>query len=348
MRKYLIILACLFITFQQLFAKETRLNVVTTTTDLKSIAESIGGEHLSITSICDGNQDPHFIQAKPFYMVRTRDADLWIRIGMELEIGYEEPIIDGSRNTKIRIGQDGHLDASENILRLEVPTTQKVDRAMGDIHPLGNPHYWLDPYNGRIVAQNIAERLKKLAPEYKETFDNNYQVFIRRLDEAMFGEELVKQMGGDKLWELELAGKLDEFLAKTNELRTANNKPRLKLGGWALKMSPHRGGKIVTYHRSWSYFANRFGLIVAEELEPKPGIPPSPKHLVEVIKKVKSEEVKILLMENFYSLNAPEFVSKKTGIRVVPVANSVGGEDTAGDYISMINNIVEKISVAFK
>lgn len=348
MRKYLVILIVLLITWQLAFAKEERINVVTTTTDLKSIAEAISGEYVSITSICDGNQDPHFIQAKPVYMIRARDADLWIRIGMELEIGYEEPIIDGARNPKIRIGTPGHLDASENIIRLEVPTTQKVDRAMGDIHPLGNPHYWLDPYNGRIVAQNITERLKKLAPEYKETFDNNYQSFIRRLDEAMFGGDLVNAAGGNKLWELELAGKLDEFLAKINELRAAKHEPSLALGGWTGKMLPHRHKKIITYHRSWSYFANRFGLVVAEELEPKPGIPPSPKHLVEVIKKIKAEDIKILLMENFYSPTAPEFVSNKTGINVVAVANSVGGEDKASDYISMINNVVEKISAAFK
>ncbi|MDI6788648.1 MAG: metal ABC transporter substrate-binding protein, partial [Planctomycetota bacterium] len=255
------------------------------------------------------------------------------------------PIIDGSRNTKIRIGNAGHLDASENIIRLEVPTTQKVDRAMGDIHPLGNPHYWLDPYNARVVAKNITERLKKLSAEHKETFDKNYGIFIKQLDEAMFGAEPVKEIGGDKLWELELAGKLDEFLTKTNELRTPNSE--LRLGGWVKKMKPYQGRQIVTYHRSWTYFANRFGLVVAGELEPKPGIPPSPKHLSEVINKIKSENIKVLLMESFYSPDAPEFVAKKTGILIMPTAGSVGGEKEATNYIAMIDNIVAKIDKAF-
>lgn len=340
---WLWVISLLVIGLLDVWADENKLKVITTTTDLKSITESVGGDLVDVKSICQGGQDPHFIQAKPIYMTWARNTDLWIRIGMELEIGYEEAIIDGSRNTKIRIGNEGHLDASENILRLEVPTTQKVDRAMGDIHPLGNPHYWLDPYNGRVVAQNITERLKKLAPEHKEKFDKNYLTFTKKLDEAMFGAELVKEIGGAKLWELELAGKLDEFLTKTNAELKTQDKPLLALGGWAKKMLPHRGKKIITYHRSWSYFVNRFGLVVAEELEPKPGIPPSPKHLADVIKKIKAEDIKVLVMENFYSRTAPDFVADKTGIVIVEVANSVGGEKTATDYITMIDNIVNKI-----
>jgi ABC-type Zn uptake system ZnuABC Zn-binding protein ZnuA len=347
MKKWLMVIVISLLVIPFVSAEEKKLNVVTTTTDLKSITESVGGEFVSVKSICQGDQDPHFIQAKPVYMTWSRNTDLWIRIGMELEIGYEEPIIDGSRNTKIKIGSDGHLDASENILRLEVPTTQKVDRAMGDIHPLGNPHYWLDPYNGRVVAKNITERLKKLVPEHKEDFDKNYAVFIKKLDEAMFGIELVKEIGGNKLWELELANKLDGFLIKLNEERKKQDKPLMVVGGWAGKMKPYQGKKIITYHRSWTYFVDRFDLVVSEELEPKPGIPPSPKHLVDVIKKIKADGVKILLMENFYSRQSPDFVSDKTGITIVEVANSVSGEKAATDYIAMIDNVVNKVEKAF-
>jgi ABC-type Zn uptake system ZnuABC Zn-binding protein ZnuA len=344
-----------------IWSAETKLNIVTTTTDLKSIAESMGGDYVNVKSLCQGNQNPHFIQAKPVYITWARNADLWIRIGMELEIGYEEPIIDGSRNTKIRIGNNGHLDASENIIRLEIPTTQKIDRSMGDIHPLGNPHYWLDPYNGRVMAKNITERLKKLVADNAKQcrgIEKNYQAFIKKLDEAMFGVELVKEIGGDKLWEYELADKLDELITKINTERKTQDAQPLNLGGWSAKMNAHRNKKIITYHRSWTYFVNRFELVVAEELEPKPGIPPSPKHLTEVINKIKSEDIKVLLMENFYSPDAPEFVAKKTDISIVQTANSVSGEKpersgvptnvgNTSDYISMINNVVEKIDKAF-
>ena len=346
MKKLMICLTMLLLLTGFSWSDENRLNVVTTTTDLKSIAEMIGGEYVSVTNICQGNQDPHFIQAKPIYMVRARNADLWIRIGLELEIGYEEPIIEGSRNTRIQIGDPGHLDASEGVLLLEVPTTQKIDRSMGDVHPLGNPHYWLDPYNGRVMAKNIADRLKKLAPANKEIFGKNYQAFIRKLDEAMFGKELVAEIGGERLWGLELAGKLIEFIDQQNAIR--NPQSAIKLAGWVGKMRPHQGKKIITYHRSWSYFVNRFNLVVAEELEPKPGIPPRPRHLVKVIKKIKADDTKILIMENYYSRKAPEFVSKKTGITIVQVANAVGGEKEAVDYISMIDNIAEKIDAALK
>ncbi|MBI4834181.1 MAG: zinc ABC transporter substrate-binding protein [Planctomycetes bacterium] len=347
----LLVIGLLVIGLLNIWAEEKKLNVVTTTTDLKSITESIGGDFVNVKSVCQGGQDPHFIQAKPVFMTWARDADLWIRIGRELEVGYEAPILEGSRNPKIKVGETGHLDASEHILLLEVPTKQ-VDRSMGDVHPLGNPHYWLDPYNGRIIAKSIAERLKKLLAENAEQcrgIDKNCNAFIKKIDEAMFGAELVKEISGDKpassadrLWELELAGKLDEFITETNTERKKQDKPSVTLGGWAGKMRAYRGSKIITYHRSLSYFANRFGLVVAEELEPKPGIPPSPNHLVAVIKKVNEEKIKALIMENYYSCKAPDLIAEKTGIKIVVITNSVGGDESAKDYVSMIDNIITK------
>jgi zinc/manganese transport system substrate-binding protein len=161
------------------------LKVVTTTTDLKSVVEAVGGDKVEVASLGTGREDPHFIDAKPSCMVLARDARLWVRIGMELEIGYENLVIDGSRNPNIRVGAAGHLDASEGVLRQEVPT-DKVDRSMGDIHPQGNPHYWLDPLNMRIVAKNVAARLSKLDPDNAEYYADRLKAFQARLDEAMF------------------------------------------------------------------------------------------------------------------------------------------------------------------
>jgi zinc/manganese transport system substrate-binding protein len=314
-----------------------QLRVVTTTTDLAAIARAVGGDKVEVTPIATGREDPNFIDAKPSYMMLARKANLWIRVGMELEIGYEEPILDGSRNPKIRIGTRGHLDASEGILRLEVPT-QKMDRSMGDIHPLGNPHYWLDPLNARIVAKNIGQRLAELAPEHAAYFNEQVESFQRELDERMFGRELVAKLGGGKLWAALLKGRLEEVLAQ----------PEVPpLGGWLATMRPYLGRKIVTYHRSWSYFANRFGLVVSDELEPKPGIPPSPGHVADVVNRIKAEGVKVLLMEPFYSRKAPELVASQTGITVVECANSVGGQPEASDYLAMIDNIVKRVSTAF-
>jgi len=316
---------------------EGKLKVVTTTTDLKSIVEAIGGDKVEAASLGTGREDPHFIDAKPSYMLLARNADLWVRVGMELEIGYETLVLDGSRNPKIRVGTPGHLDASEGVLRLEVPTI-RIDRSMGDIHPQGNPHYWLDPLNGRIVAKGVSLCLAKLDSANAAFYADNLKAFQKKLDEAMFGPKLLAQAEGARLWAMLLKGQLDGFVKEHGGGAVT--------GGWWGAMQPLSGMKIITYHRSWTYFANRFGLNVIDELEPKPGIEPSPGHLSEVITKVQREGVRFLLMEPFYSRKPSDFVAEKTGIKVVQVAASVGGQPEAGDYIRLIDNIVKRCVAA--
>ena len=314
-----------------------QLRVVTTTTDLGAITEAVGGDKVSVTSIASGKENPHYVQAKPSFMMLARKADLWVRVGMELEVGYEELIINGSRNGNIRIGTRGHLDASENVLRLEVPKT-KVTRAMGDVHPEGNPHYWLDPLNARIVAGAIAARLSELAPADKAVFKTNLDAFKRKLDERMFGEALVEKVGGAELWAMEIKGTLWTYLAA--------EKLTGQLGGWSATMRPHRGGKMITHHRSWSYMAHRFGLSVVAELEPKPGVPPSGSHLAKVMRQAKAGGVRLILLEPAYSRKAADLVAKRTGAKVVVCPISVGGRKDAEDYLTMIDLIVNSVSKA--
>ncbi|MEK7448779.1 MAG: metal ABC transporter substrate-binding protein [Planctomycetota bacterium] len=358
MKKYLIILMG-WLVISGVWADEgpRKLNVLTTTSDLKSITESVGGDLVSVKSICLGNQDPHFTEAKPSFILNARKADLFIKIGLDLEVGYESLIIEGARNNKIKPGGDGYLDVSENTLLLDVAAA-KVDRSMGDVHPFGNPHYWLDPYNGRIIARNITERLKKLAPEYKEVFNKNHEAFIKKLDESMFGAELVKEFGGDKLWELEITGKRNEFLAKINELRTApteggsasggNNEPVFKLSGWVEKGEILRGVKLVMFHRSWNYFISRFGMVSVGEVEPKPGIPPGPAHLKDLIKKMQDDQVKVIMIESFYDKKSSDFVAGHSGGRVVTAPISVDGESGVNDYITLIDTIINRLVGAIK
>ena len=286
-----------------LLAAESQIRVATTTSDLKSITEFVGGDRVKVTSIATGYQDPHFVEAKPSYMIKVREADLFIRIGLDLELAWESLIIEGSRNPKIKFGSNGHLDASEGVELLEVPI-QKIDRSLGDVHPYGNPHYWIDPLNAKIMASNIAKRLATISPRDKDYFMEHTARFSRTIDK--------------------------------------------KMKEWNRKMSPYKGNKIVTYHKSWSYFARRFGLIVAEYLEPKPGIPPSPRHILEIIKKIKAEKINIVLMEPFYSDKAPKLIASKTGAKIVKVTNSVGGMKGADDYISLIDKIVEELVLAFQ
>ena len=302
MRKIIILLTLLLGLSGFAYGKDT-INVLTTTEDLKSITEAIGGAKVKVDSLARGYQDPHFVAAKPSFMMKAKNADLFMVIGLELEIGYEELIINGSRNQRIRIGQPGYLDVSEGVSLLEVPTTTKIDRSMGDVHPMGNPHYWLDPENVKIVAYNIANRLSELSPDNAQYFQGNLISFDKKIDE--------------------------------------------KMAEWNKKMVPFKGRKIAIYHRSWPYFVDRFGLVIACELEPKPGIPPSPAHLKEVIDIMKRDKVGVILMEVFYDEKPAQFVASQTGAKVIVVPNSVGGTKEANDYIGLMDTIVNKLADAF-
>src|SRR5882724_6618169 len=209
------------------------LKVITATEDLASIAREVGGDHITVESIARGYQDPHFVEAKPSFILKLQRAELLVVVGRELEIGWLPPLLTQSRNGKIQPGSAGYLDASLGALILEIPTGQ-ITRAMGDVHPLGNPHYWMDPENGKRVAKEIADKLSQLRASEKAYFDQRLADFTARLDAA---------------------GKR-----------------------WLAMMAPYKGTKVVTYHRSFPNFAERFGLDIIGYVEPRPGIPPSPQH----------------------------------------------------------------------
>jgi ABC-type Zn uptake system ZnuABC Zn-binding protein ZnuA len=308
------------------------LSVVTTTEDLAAIAGSVGGANVKVESIVRGVRDPHFIDAKPGDMAKLRGADLFVAIGLDLEIGYEQALIQGSRNTKISIGRPGHLYASQGIAVLDKPTGT-VSRSQGDVHPNGNPHIWLDPYNARTIADNMADRMGQLDPANKAAYRSRADSFIHSVDVAMFGAAAVQSQGADRLWQLSSSG----------NLRGVTN-----LGGWAAKMEPHRGSAIVTYHKSWSYFAKRFGLRVIDQLEPKPGIAPTPGHIANVVREMTSEKARIILQEPFYSDRSAKTVAQRTGSKLVIAPLSVGHTRDAKDYVSLINSVVELVGDALK
>ncbi len=321
-------------------AKAAELNVVTTTTDLASITQFIGGELVDVTPICAGEDDPHFLEAAPSYITIARRADLWISVGMDLEIGWERPVIDGSRNRRIRPGTEGYLDASQNVIKIEIPEG-RVTYAMGDVHPQGNPHYWTDPLQGRIVADTIAGRLAALAPAHRATFSRNLERFKDEIDRRTFGSELVDEVGGERLWVLELEGNLDSYLAD-NDLED-------KLGGWKARMRPFKGAEVVTFHKSWGYFAQRYGLNVPIELEPKPGIPPSPRHLREVVELMNDRDIGAIIMAPFYPERGANLVAQRTGAEVVITDLFVPGRSPeAGSYFEHLDNMVETFASALR
>jgi zinc/manganese transport system substrate-binding protein len=312
------------------------LRVVTSTQDLGSIVKAIGQERVQVTSIVTGARDPHKIQAKPSYMSLLRDADLFIAIGLDLEVGWESAILQGSRNSAIRIGGRGHYYASTGVPVLDKPAV--VSRALGDVHPYGNPHIWTDPYNARIMARGIANKLAELDPSNAPFYRTSANRFIEQIDRKMFGPALVERVNAETLWEWQSRGVL------LSELRSRNLSGQL--GGWASTMEPLRGTPVITYHRSLNYFAHRFGLEIVAELEPKPGIDPTPGHLASVVQIAKQRQVKVILQEPYYSTRHGEFVASRVGARVVIIPLSVGNVPEAVDYISLIDTLVSRVSSA--
>ncbi len=313
------------------------LTVVTTTEDLASIARSVGGANVKVSAIVKGVRDPHFIDAKPGDMSKLRGADLFLVVGLDLEVGYESALIQGSRNTRIAIGRPGHLYCSEGIPVLD-KATAAVSRSQGDVHPNGNPHYWLDPYNARVIAGNVAERMAKLDPTNASGYRSRAAAFESAVDSAMFGASAVGAIGAEKLWAWSSAGNLASQVRSTGKT----------LGGWAAKMEPNRGQSIVTYHKSWNYFAKRFGLKVVDELEPKPGISPTPGHIAQVVRTINAERVRMILQEPFYSTRSGQTVASRTSAKLVIAPLSVGHTAAAKDYVSLMDSIVDLVSGALR
>ena len=279
------------------------LKVVTTTEDLASLSREVGGDRISVESIAKGYQDPHFVEAKPSFILKLHSADLLVVVGRDLEIGWLPPLLQQSRNEKVQPGSRGYLDASLTVKILDIPQGQ-ITRAMGDVHPMGNPHYWLDPDNGRRIAQAILTKLSELQPADAAFFAQRFADFDKRLGAA------------EK--------------------------------GWDVAMGPYKGTKVVTYHRSWPNFVERFGLDVIGYVEPKPGIPPSPQHTIDLIGEMKKLKVTIILVEPYFDLKTPQSVARETGGQVVVLSPSVGGVKEAPDYIQLFNYNVNLIATALR
>jgi ABC-type Zn uptake system ZnuABC Zn-binding protein ZnuA len=270
---------------------------------MAALALEVGGDRISVESIARGYQDPHFVEAKPSFLLKLRQADLLITVGLQLEIGWLPPLITQSGNPRVQVGAAGYLDASQFAEILEIPTGV-VTRAMGDVHPLGNPHYWLDPDNGRRVARGIAGKLGELDPADSAYFQQRFQDFDKQLNAA------------EQKWDSEMA--------------------------------PYHGRKIVTYHNSITNFAKHFHLEVVGYVEPRPGIPPTPSHTIELIGLMKRENCKLVLVEPYFDLKTPNSIGAATGAKVLVYLPSVGGEKQVTNYFELFDYDIGLLTKAFQ
>ncbi len=277
------------------------IRVVTSIETFASLARSVGGPAVEVTSLSRGYQDPHFVEAKPNLVVLLAQADLLVYAGLDLEIGWLPPLVLNSRNARIQSGAAGDLDASSAIEVLDVPAT-KVDRAQGDIHPRGNPHYWIPPVNGLRVAREIAERLKQLDPAHAAVYDANLQAFGAQL--------------------------------------------KSRAAEWSAKVAPLRGLKVVPYHKSWTYVSRWLGLEEVGYVENKPGIPPDPKHLAELIERMKAQGLKVILIESFYNRSIAQLVADKTGAKLLVMPSDVGANPNIKSYLDLVDAVVAQLAAA--
>jgi zinc/manganese transport system substrate-binding protein len=282
---------------------QNKLNVIATTEDLASIAREVGGDRITVESLARGYQDPHFVEAKPSFILKLQKADLLVVVGRELEIGWLPPLIQQSRNGKIQPGAQGYLDASLTAQILEIPSGN-ITRAEGDVHPFGNPHYWTDPENGKRIAKGISDKFMQLRPNDRAVFEQRLADFTSRLDVA--------------------------------EKR------------WLAMMAPYKGTKVVTYHRSFPNFAERFGLNIVDYVEPRPGIPPTPQHTLDLINEMKQQNIKLIMVEPYFDLKTPNAIGRDTGAEVVVMPPSVGGVKEVTDYFQLFDYDINLVVSAIK
>ncbi len=321
---------------------EPVLRVVTTLPDYASFVRAIGGKRVSVEAIVRGDQDAHFIRPKPSFVTAIQRADLLVATGLDLEL-WLPTVVDKSGNRRVRSGQPGYVAAAQGMELLEKPKV--ASRIEGGVHIHGNPHVTCSPLQMKVAIGNIAAGLIKNDPKGKDCYVKNRDALLAKIDRHLFGEELVKMLGGDTLCRLAAQGKLIPFLEK----HKYKGKPLIEyLGGWTKKMLPLRGARIVTYHKNWVYFLRIFGMEEAGTVEPKPGIPPSPRHVTGLIKQMRDQGIKIILAANYFDEHKIRTVAEKTGAQPVIVPLYVGGAEGVEDYLQLVDCWVEGLLKAAK
>ncbi len=313
------------------------LTIVCSFSDYASIAERIAGDHANIQYIAHGEQDPHFVPPKPSYAMMLRDADLWITTGMDLEI-WSTTLLDKARNKQIMDGAIGFVSVSDGVKILQ--KVEKADRTEGDVHLMGNPHITTGPLNWKVIATNIATGLMKVDPPNASDYQSNLTAFNDEVDRTLFGDDLVEIFGGEMLSRLLKNKTLFTFLDKDYQ----GEKLIGKLGGWLKQMEAVRGKKIIAYHKNWIYFIETFGLDIVGYIEPKPGIPPSAKHVQKMIQIIEDQNISLMLVASYFEKNSARMIEEKTGIKAVFLPLFVGGTEEVQTNFQLVDYWINQVT----
>ena len=272
-------------------AAADRIRVVATINDHRLLAEAVGGDLVETDVLARPDQNPDDLEVRPSHMVKVRRADLLVINGLDVD-AWVEAIAVGANNPRVIPGAPGRVDLSRGISVLEVPTT-KVDRSMGDVHPAGNPHYYLDPAQTPQVTATLVEALARVAPQHRVAFEARRAQFLERVSAA--------------------------------------------LAGWTHTLEPFRGAPVVVYHREWAYLLARFGIRQVDTVEDRPGIPPSPGHLVQLVRRMRDERIKVILVSSWNDRRTAERVAAEAGAKVVLLAHGAGALKGTGSYFDFFD-----------
>lgn len=309
-------------------------DVATTLPVLESIVREIGGDDVAVFSLAKPSQDPHKVDPTPVLQSKLGDVDLFIEIGLSLEL-WANDVVGASGNTRLT-----RVVASAGIPREQIPGD--VSRSAGEVHAEGNPHIWLDPVRAKKIAENVCAALVKAAPAKKDAFEKRLADFNAKIDKALFGDELLEIAGSKTLtrWAL------DGALWKNLEAKEFDGKKLAEYaGGWLKKARPLRGVKVAEFHQVWIYTANAFGFEIIGTIEEKPGIAPGPRYQREITDRIKQAGAKLILVDDIYPADLAESIAKEAGAKAVVLPNQCAGAD---DYVKFIDGVLDKMLEALK
>ena len=317
------------------------VRVVTTLPIYAELVREIGGAEVTVSSIANPNEDAHFVRPKPSFALALRRAEAFVTTGLDLEL-WVPTLLDRAGNAAVLESGRGYITAYTGMQLLDIPVA--ADRSTGDVHIFGNPHLTTDPLRTLQVARNITVGLKRVAPDRADHFDRGLANLTDRIHSRLFGDRLIELLGAEALERLALRGNLFTFL-ESNEFDGVTLIDQL--GGWLAAAESFRNRQIICYHKNWTYLEERFQVRCAEYVEAKPGIPPTPRHVAQLIQRMRSENLNVLLAATYFDAGKVATIANRGGAVLVHVPLAPGAVQGIDNYCSLVDAWVDGLAQAF-